>query len=489
MDNEKDVIGGELEELEEVEEDVGAHPMESLLNEQDYDLELPKQGEILSGTIARVSDADILVDVGAKSEGVISSRELDSLPDERREQLAVGAEVKVYVLHSGGRDGTIRLSITRAEEEKDWQEAERLAESNELFEGVISGFNKGGLIVRMGQLRGFVPASQVSLSRRRRAQGETPEERWGEMIDEPIITKVIEVDRRRNRLILSERAASREARDALKEKLIAELEVGELRQGQVISLADFGAFIDIGGADGLVHISELSWKRVSHPKEVVKVGDEVTVKVLNVDPERNRISLSLREVEDSPWDVISKTYREGQLVEGTVTKLTKFGAFASLSGSEEYDIEGLIHISELAGHRIEHPREVVSEGETLTLRIVNVEPERRRIGLSLRRVDSPEYAEQDWQAAMQDVEALDEEGIEVHSDAVEDFDATLEEEQIEPQATEDEPEAAVQGDEETSDESEHGEEPQTARSEAVEVGETASENETRDPGGGPEQKA
>jgi small subunit ribosomal protein S1 len=486
-DEEKDIVGGELKELNETQEDVDAHPMESLLNEQDYDLELPKRGQILSGTIARVTDADILVDVGAKSEGVISSREVESLPDERLEQLKVGEEVKVYVLRSGGRDGTIRLSITRAEEEKDWQEAEDLSESSGLFEGKISGYNKGGLIVRLGRLRGFVPASQVSLSRRRRAQGDTPEQRWGEMLDEPIITKVIEVDRRRNRLILSERAASREARDALKEKLISELEVGEIRQGRVISLADFGAFVDIGGADGLVHISELSWKRVSHPKEVVKVGDEVKVKVLNVDPERNRISLSLREVEDSPWDMIAQTYGEGQLVEGTVTKLTKFGAFASLVGSEEYDIEGLIHISELADHRIEHPREVVSENEKLTLRIVNVEPERRRIGLSLRRVDSPEYAEQDWQSAMQEVEALDEEGIEVHTEAVEDFDASLEEEQMEPHevGVESETSESEEG-VETLAESDVLEVPQDAISEAAELEEDVSENETRDPGGGQE---
>lgn len=489
MDNEKDVVGGELKDLNKAQADADAHPMESLLNEEDYDLELPKRGQILSGTVARVTEADILVDVGAKSEGVISARELDSLPEGRRAQLTVGSEVKVYVLHSGGRDGTIQLSITRAEEEKDWREAEGLYESNDLFDGVISGFNKGGLIVRLGRLRGFVPASQVSLSRRRRAQGETPEERWGEMIDEPIITKVIEVDRRRNRLILSERAASREARDALKEKLIAELEVGDLRDGRVISLADFGAFVDIGGADGLVHISELSWKRVSHPKEVVKVGDDVKVKVLNVDPERNRISLSLREVEDGPWDMIAKTYGEGQLVEGTVTKLTKFGAFASLAGSEEYDIEGLIHISELADHRIEHPREVVSENETLTLRIVNVEPERRRIGLSLRKVDSPEYAEQDWQAALQEVDELDEEGIEVHSEAVEDFDATLEEEQIGLQAPEDEAEASEQGEAAATTEVEQPAESQAVYSEAVELEKTSPERETRDPGGGQEDGA
>jgi small subunit ribosomal protein S1 len=489
MNKETDVIGGETNEVEVGDEARESHPMESLLREDDYDLELPKRGEILTGTIARVTDADILVDVGAKSEGVISSRELERISDEQREMLTVGKEINVYVVRSGGRDGTIVLSILRAEEERDWQKAEELLESQELYEGKISGYNKGGLIVRLGRLRGFVPASQVSLSRRRRAQGETPDKRWGEMLDEPIITRVIEVDRRRNRLILSERAASREAREALKEKLISELEAGEVREGHVISLADFGAFIDIGGADGLVHISELSWKRVSHPKEIVKVGDEVRVKVLSVDPERNRISLSLRELEDDPWDMIAKTYDVGQLVEGTVTKLTKFGAFASLAGTEEYDIEGLIHISELADRHIEHPREVVEENQQLTLRIVNVEPERRRIGLSLRKVDSPEFAEQDWKAAMQEVEALDEDGIEVHTEAVEDFDAALEEEQfeIEGEADEELPErddtammaeqeeALAAGDTPSADSNNNEEE----RAEA----------DARDPGGGQDQES
>jgi len=228
------------------------------------------------------------------------------------------------------------------------------------------------------------------------------------MVSEPIAAKVIEVDRRRNRLILSERAAAREAREVLKERLINELQPGEIRSGYVISLADFGAFIDIGGADGLVHRSEISWKRISHPRELLKVGDEVEVKVLSLDPERKRISLSMRELEEDPWSKIISEFQEGQLVEGTITKLTKFGAFASLSETGDLEIEGLIHISELSDRRIEHPREAVEEGQVLTLRIIKLDKERRRIGLSLKRVDSPEYADADWQAAMQDIAAGDE---------------------------------------------------------------------------------
>ena len=379
------------------------HPMDALLAEEEFGLRSPQRGEIRTGKIARVTETDVLVDVGAKSEGVILSQELEQLPKEERDALVVGKEITVYVVRSAGRDGEILLSLHRAEEEQDWLAAEQLLEKQEVFEGEVAGYNKGGLIVKLGHLRGFIPASQVSLARRRRAQGETPEKRWGMMVSEPIAAKVIEVDRRRNRLILSERAAAREAREVLKERLISELQPGEVRSGHVISLADFGAFIDIGGADGLVHRSEISWKRIAHPRELLKVGDKVKVKVLSLDQDRKRISLSMRELEEDPWSKIVSNFKEGQLVEGTITKLTKFGAFASLSETGDLEIEGLIHISELSDRRIDHPREVVEENQVLTLRVVKLDMERRRIGLSLKRVDSPEYAEADWQAAMQSI--------------------------------------------------------------------------------------
>jgi len=396
--------------------------MDAYLEEQSYGMDMPRRGEVRTGTIARIADSDILVDIGAKSEGVIPGRELEQLSAAERAELTVGQKITVYVLQSGERDGNILLSLVRAEEEQDWLEAERLQQTQEIYEGVIAGYNKGGLIVKLGRLRGFIPASQVSLSRRRRAEGETPDKRWAKMVGEPIVARVVEVDRRRNRLILSERAAAREAREALKQRLIQELKPGEIRTGHVISLADFGAFVDIGGADGLVHLSEISWKRLSHPSEMLKVGQKVQVKVLGVDPERKRISLSMRELEQDPWQAIASKFGEGQLVEGTITKLTKFGAFASLGGEEGYEVEGLIHISELSDRRIEHPREVVKEGDRLRMRVIKVEPERRRIGLSLKRVASAEYAEVDWRAAMGEL-AEAAEGA-----AVEDFDAVLEEE-------------------------------------------------------------
>jgi small subunit ribosomal protein S1 len=425
MDANDKAIGEEILSPQE-ENQREAHPMDALLEAEAYELETPRRGEIRTGTIARVSENDVLVDVGAKSEGVIPNRELEQMSEEERASLDVGQEVEVYVIRSADRDGTMLLSLSRAEEEQDWRDVEGYMESRDTMDSTVAGYNKGGLIVKYGRLRGFIPASQVSLSRRRRSEGETPDQRWGKMVGEPIVTRVIEVDRRRNRLILSEKAAAREARDALKERLIAELTPGEVREGTVISLADFGAFVDIGGADGLIHISEVSWKRVDHPKEILKVGQDVQVKVLNIDEDRNRISLSLRELETNPWDDLMADFTEGQLVEGSITKLTKFGAFAAIKGLEDFEIEGLIHISELSDRRIEHPKEIVEEKQTVALRLIKIDREKRRIGLSLKRVDSAEYAEIDWKTAMQEIESPDDAAEAEAEPEVEDFDAALE---------------------------------------------------------------
>jgi small subunit ribosomal protein S1 len=356
---------------------------------------MPRRGEIREGVIARITPGEVLVDVGAKSEGVITGRELETLDAAMRQSLTVGQTVLVYVMDPEDRNGNIVLSLSRAKEEKDWRTAEALLASQEVYTGPIAGFNKGGLIVKIGNVRGFIPASQLSAARRRRSEGETPEQKWGRMVGETTQVKVIEVDRSRNRLILSERAAVKESREAQKDRLLSEIKVGEVRKGHVISLAEFGAFVDIGGADGLVHLSELSWKRVNHPNEILKVGQEVEVVVLNVDRERKRIGLSMKRREDDPWLAIQKKYQVGQLVAATITKLTKFGAFARIEGED--DIEGLIHISELAEGHIDHPKEVVAEGQNVTLRVVKVDAEKRRMGLSLKRVASSAYADTDWE--------------------------------------------------------------------------------------------
>src|SRR3990170_2627605 len=359
-----------------------ANPMQSLLD-SDSGMTMPRRGEIREGVIARITPGEVLVDVGAKSEGVITGRELETLDAAMRQLLAVGQTVLVYVMDPEDRNGNIVLSLSRAKEEKDWRTAEALLASQEVYTGPIAGFNKGGLIVKIGNVRGFIPASQLSAARRRRSEGQTPEQKWGRMVGETTQVKVIEVDRSRNRLILSERAAVKESREAQKDRLLSEIKVGEVRKGHVISLAEFGAFVDIGGADGLVHLSELSWKRVNHPNEILKVGQEVEVVVLNVERERKRIGLSMKRREDDPWMAIQKKYQVGQLVAATITKL---GAFARIEGED--DIEGLIHISELAEGHIDHPKEVVAEGQNVTLRVVKVDAEKRRMGLSLKRVAS-----------------------------------------------------------------------------------------------------
>lgn len=374
--------------------------MGELLEQEGLDLDFPKPGEVRTGVIASISENEILVSIGAKSEGLIPSRELEQLSEEERQKLTVGAEIPVYVVSPESQRGTLLLSYTRSLEEEDWENAESLLKSKEPYEGSVDGYNKGGLIVRLGRLRGFVPASQVSQTRRMRYKGDTPEQRWGEMVGEPIVARVIEVDRERRRLILSERAASQESREALKERLLDELSVGEVRKGRVTSLADFGAFVNINGADGLVHLSELSWERVDHPSEMLSVGDEVEVKVISIDQDRKRIGLSLRQLQKDPWEDHINEFKVGQLVEGTITRLVKFGAFARL----DEHIEGLIHISELSEERIEHPKEVVNEGDKLALRIIKIEPDRRRIGLSLRKVDSAAYSDVDWEMALAEMD-------------------------------------------------------------------------------------
>lgn len=379
--------------------------MEQLLSQGNFNFDMPKPGDMVTGMIASIGSDEVLVSIGAKSEGVIPARELEQLSAEERAKLKVGREIQVYVTSAEGSKGTVQLSYTRSMEGDDWAEAEKLLQSKQPYEGKIEGFNKGGLIVRVGRLRGFVPASQVSQTRRMRYKGETPEQRWAEMSGETLIGRVIEVDRQRRRLIISERAAAQESREAMKERLLTEINIGEIRKGRVTSLADFGAFVNINGADGLVHLSELSWERVDHPSKLLKVGDEVEVKVISIDHDRRRIGLSMRQLQKDPWEAQVTRYQVGQLVEGTITRLVKFGAFAKL----DEHVEGLIHISELSEDRIEHPKEAVKEGDKVTLRVIRIEPDKRRIGLSLRKVDSAKYSEQDYEAAMAEAGMLDDE--------------------------------------------------------------------------------
>ena len=406
-----------------------ASSMETLLEEQGLGLDFPKQGEVRTGFIATLGENEILVSVGTKSEGVISGRELEQIPAEERQSFHVGMEIPVFVLTPEDANGNVVLSYVRAREEKDWEEAEELLTSAESFPSKIIGFNKGGLLVPLGRLRGFVPASQISLVRRANLSGDTPDQRWGKMVGEPIRVRVIEVDRERRRLILSERSALQETRESLKDRLLEGLNEGDVRKGRVTSVADFGAFVNIDGADGLVHLSEISWDRIQHPNEVLKVGQEVEVKVISIDRERKRIGLSIRQLQPDPWLKRVSHLKEGMLIEGTITHLTKFGAFARLDD----DLEGLIHVSELSEHRINHPKEAVKEGDQVTLRVIKIDPERRRIGLSLRKVDSAAYSDLDWKMALA-------EEVEEVQDARDESPVAVEEPEAEEKPAQSEPE-------------------------------------------------
>lgn len=393
-------------EGEEAEAQPTEHPMSALL-ESALALKKLKRGDIIDGIIVSVTPTEVLVDVGAKSEGVVPTKELERFGREGLEGLKVGMTLPVYVIKPEDREGNMVLSIRRAEEEKDWQDAQRLFESNEPFESQVAGFNKGGLIVRLGKLRGFVPSSQLAAGHQGSDKQE-PEERWARLVGKVIQVKVIEIDRKGKRLILSERAAQRQWRDSQKRKLLDELRVGEVRQGTITSLSEFGAFVDLGGADGLIHLSELSWNRSAKPRDLLRVGQKVEVYVLSVDREKKRIALSLKRLEPEPWSTVESRYYVGQLVEGTVTRLSNFGAFALVND----EIEGLIHISELGSGRINHPQEVVHEGEKHVMRIIRIDPKKRRMGLSIKRVADPSYADLDWRAELAEAEdAFEEEDM------------------------------------------------------------------------------
>jgi small subunit ribosomal protein S1 len=366
--------------------------MEELLATYGQGLEALYTGQILSGHIMQVSRHEILIDVGAKSEGVIESKELDKMSEDEMKKLSPGDTIRVFVVRPESMDGHPILSIARAKMEQDWEEAERLKTEDEIFETRVLGANKGGLIVNIGQVRGFVPASQVSSLRRNSGESEEEYQRRLMTLTGKILKfKVLELDRRRNRLIMSERAADREWRRDQKEKLLDNLEPGAVVKGEVSSVADFGAFVDLGGADGLIHLSELSWGRIQHPSEVVKVGDKIQVQVLTIDRERRRIALSLKRLQPEPWTQFLDQHNVGDQVEATITKLTNFGAFARVNDTE---IEGLIHISELAEGRVDRPGSVVAEGETVTVTIIRIDSDRKRLGLSLRPPEALQLTEE-----------------------------------------------------------------------------------------------
>lgn len=370
--------------------DKPANPMASLTPEE-YSYKQVKYGDIVSGVVVRVAPHEILVDIGTKSEASVATKEVDELTREGREKIHLGDEILAFVLRPEDYESGTILSLARAQEERDWRDAQAALEHGTILDAQVAGYNKGGLIVRVGKVRGFVPASQLEMAARSRGERELSEQDLAAFVGKKLKLKIIEIDRARSRLILSERAAMREVRRDQKARLMEELQEGDVRTGTVTSVADFGVFVDLGGVDGLIHVSELSWTKIGHPSDAVKVGETIEVKVLGIDREKNRIGLSVKRLQPEPWTTIEERYHIGQLVTATITKLASFGAFARV----DEGIEGLIHVSELSDRRINHPKEVVKEGDVLQLRVIKIEAERRRLGLSLKRVEDEDYAEYD----------------------------------------------------------------------------------------------
>jgi small subunit ribosomal protein S1 len=339
-----------------------------------------RRGEIIDGRVMSKTSEGLLVNIGYKSEGLIPGREMRTLGPEGVEEMGVGDEIIAYVINPEGPDGSSILSIDRARGEQGWRILEKAMEGDETVRGKIIGANRGGAVVEAEGVQGFIPLSQLVGPARELyvPGGEPPKDGF---IGMEVEFKIVELNRRRNRAIFSERAALQAWKQIQKMRLVQELNEGEIRRGRVAGISNFGAFVDLGGADGLIHISELSWEPIKSPEEVLSVGDEIDVYILKVDRENLKIALSLRRLKPEPWDEVENKFVVGQTVTGVVTKLANFGAFARIDAG----IEGLIHISELSHQVIKHPRDVVNEGDELQLKIIRIEPERRRLGLSLKQ--------------------------------------------------------------------------------------------------------
>lgn len=358
--------------------DIGS--AEDFLAAVDATIKYFNDGDIVEGTVVKVDHDEVLLDIGYKTEGVIPSRELSIKHDvDPGEVVEVGDRIDALVLTKEDKEGRLILSKKRAQYERAWGAIEELKEKDEPVTGTVIEVVKGGLILDIG-LRGFLPASLVEMRRVRDLQP---------YIGQQIEAKIIELDKHRNNVVLSRRAWLEQTQSEVRSEFLHQLQKGQVRKGVVSSIVNFGAFVDLGGVDGLVHVSELSWKHIDHPSEVVTVGDEVTVEVLDVDLDRERVSLSLKATQEDPWRVFARTHAIGQIVPGKVTKLVPFGAFVRV----EEGIEGLVHISELAERHVEVPDQVVTVGQDAMVKVIDIDLERRRISLSLKQADE-DYTEE-----------------------------------------------------------------------------------------------
>jgi len=352
--------------------DIGSE--EDFLAAIDETIKYFNDGDIVEGTIVKVDRDEVLLDIGYKTEGVIPSRELSIKHDvDPNEVVSVGDLVEALVLQKEDKEGRLILSKKRAQYERAWGDVEAKKERDEVIEGTVIEVVKGGLILDIG-LRGFLPASLVEMRRVRDLQP---------YVGKKLEAKIIELDKNRNNVVLSRRQWLEETQSEVRSSFLNQLQKGQVRSGQVSSIVNFGAFVDLGGVDGLVHVSELSWKHIDHPSEVVEVGQEVTVEVLDVDLDRERVSLSLKATQEDPWQQFARTHQINQVVPGRVTKLVPFGAFVRV----DEGIEGLVHISELAERHVEIPEQVVNVGDELLVKVIDIDLERRRISLSLKQAN------------------------------------------------------------------------------------------------------
>ena len=366
----------------------------------DFSYTPPRRGEIREATILQIDEREIIVDLGAKQDGIVPSQDLERMDSALRESLETGVSVPVYVVNPRDQNDNLIVSINMGLQRYDWEKARELLSSQDPVDVKVSGYNKGGALVRWNRLEGFIPSSHLvsaKMSADRR-------EAMTELIGSVLGVKVIEVDQDRRRLIFSEREAQKEWRAKQKQKLLAELSVGDVINGVVTGLRDFGAFVNIGGADGLIHVSELAWHRVDHPRDILAIGDEIEVYVLNLDRETNRIALSRKRLLSDPWDEAQYRYHEGQLVEGQVTNVVDFGAFVALGDG----LEGLLHLSEMGDGALKEPYSYVQKGDQLSLRISHLEPEKRRVGFTQRWGTEMESEEDELQTVADLDDELDE---------------------------------------------------------------------------------
>jgi small subunit ribosomal protein S1 len=353
-----------------------------------------EEGDVVNGKVVRIDKDEVLVDIGYKAEGVIPSNELSIRKSvDPSDEVELGEQVDALVLTKEDAEGRLILSKKRARFEKAWRSIEVAADSGEPVKGRVIEVVKGGLILDLG-VRGFLPASLVDIRRVHNLD---------EFMGQDLECKVIELNRSRNNVVLSRRAVLEEERKEVREQILGRLEPGQVVEGKISNIVDFGAFVDLDGIDGLIHISELSWSHVNHPSEVVSIGDTVRIKVLDIDRDRQRISLGLKQTQEDPWQRVINTHRPGDVLEGTVTKVVAFGAFVEILPG----VEGLVHISELADHHVENPSEVVEPGAKLNVKILEIDEDRRRLSLSIKRVEGQNMPMQDLSAQIQAAQAAD----------------------------------------------------------------------------------